>query len=329
MKKQTVSMLVGLIVFPISAAVLVIRYNIVMKRSYVVLMIIALSVCSSILAFYDGDFIVYYTAGAALRFGLNPYLIYRFNSPIVVAALFAPLTFIPYTLAFRLSMFFSTAVILIVFWRASQDNWFLFLVACLMPMFLFNFFYYNIDWMAFFAMLLLPVYPIPAFLLAMTKPQTGLVLVLLVSLNMFRKRRYSWLTALVMFQAFNYGLSFAAGMRWDYLLDRPGNWSLFPLSIIIGLPLAIYSLKHYSPEAGLAAATLLSPYVGPQSWIAVVPFILSALHQAMMITKPLPPRPPSPPVTPPPPPPPPHPKEPPPPLPPLPLAPLEPPPDPL
>jgi hypothetical protein len=50
------------------------------------------------------------------------------------------------------------------------------------------------------------------------------------------------------------------------LISAPHNTSLWPGSLLIGLPLLVYALRNRKQGFALMATPLLSPYIAPQSW---------------------------------------------------------------
>lgn len=235
------------------------------------LVILALSFCAAALAFLNNDFRVYRDAAMLLTRGiLSPYAIYNFNNPIIVLAYYIPFVYLPVDVGFRVTVFVAMALYLTTIWQACH-NWPAFALALISPLLLWNTFYVNLDWMVFGAVLLLPRYPAASFVLALVKPQIGIVVAALALLELLQRRGYKAIAALMVFEAAIFILSLSQGMQWGFMIARPGNWSLFPWGLLLGLPLALYALLRRDRFAGLAAAPLMSPYVGTQSWIAVLP----------------------------------------------------------
>lgn len=253
-----------------------IRYPLYLTRPIYrpALVILALALCAAALAFNDYDFHNLYAAGLAARTGANPYNVTEFISPLSVLIYFTPVSLLPYALAFRLTAFISAAAYILVFYRAARGSLLVTFLIGVSPLLLYNVFAINIDWMPLLAAM---VNPVAGFFFALTKPQTGSVLA--VILWWIVLRRYGWQVAalLIIAQAAIFAASIllysgaATGAFLKSSINHPGNLSLFPWGLLLGLPLAWYALRRRDRFAGLAAAPLLSPYVGPQSWIAVLP----------------------------------------------------------
>jgi hypothetical protein len=239
------------------------------KRLPLVILVVIVSGSAALLAFSNADFNVYYDAALALRAGRNPYTdVPHFNSPVSVLLYFIPVSFLPAMFAFRLTVFLSVMTYCVVIFRLSGRRLGNTCVALLSSLFLYNAFYNNVDWLAMLGSI---VRPELGFWLAMTKPQIGIVVAAQAALAIGAKFSW-WVTLLfILAQAGIYAISFGMGMAWSEMMGRWGNFSLFPLSLIVGIPLAVAALTKRKPGYGLAAGPLLSPYVGPQSWIATLP----------------------------------------------------------
>lgn len=238
------------------------------KADYAV--IFSLAFCAAALAFRADDFRVYRDAAMLVTRGYSPYMIYNFNNPIIALVYYLPFVYLPVDIGFRVTMFVAMALYLSVIWQACHSP-IAFVLVLISPLMLWDTFYVNLDWMVFGAVLLLPRCPVPAFVLALVKPQIGIVVAVLALLELWKGRRYKTIAALMVFEVAIFAVSLSMGMQWGFMIARSGNWSLFPWSLLLGLPLAWYALRRRDRFAGLAAAPLCSPYVGPQSWIAVLP----------------------------------------------------------
>lgn len=230
---------------------------------------------AALLAFQSNDFFLFRGAALLMTRGYSPYMYAGFFSPIVVLTYYLPFVYLPIEVGFRVTVFVGMLVYLTAIWRACH-NWPAFLLAIISPLLLFNAFYANLDWMVFLGVLLLPIAPAASCMLALTKPQIGIIVAALALLELWQGRRYKTIAAAVIFEAAVFGTSIALGMKWNTPIANPWNVSMFPWGLLVGVPLAWYALRHRDRFAGLAAAPLLSPYVGPQSWIAVLP--LAARH---------------------------------------------------
>lgn len=227
---------------------------------------------AAMLVFQGNDISLYLNAARDVLRGASPYHVPQFVNPLSVSVLFAPLSPLPDALVLRLVALVSVTIYALVILRTAR-LWWIGLLLMLTPIFLYNVFYSNLDWLVFAALL---VSPVPAFLLAMVKPQIGLG-VALIALLMVWQRNKPLALLLVALEACIFAVSFAAGMRWSDPVSHYGNFSVFPFGVVIGLPLLVLSLKRRDAVMALSAMPFLSPYVGPQSWIAVLPLMSRAL----------------------------------------------------
>jgi hypothetical protein len=249
------------------------------KKILLTLLVIAVSGCAAALAFSSADFDVYYDAALSLRAGRNPYEdVTNFNSPLSVLLYFLPMSFLPRPLAFRLTIFLSVAVYCAAIYKMSGRNLINTLIALLSPLFLYHVFYNNVDWLPMLGAIVRPEW---AFWLAMTKPQIGIIIAAVACLTIRERQGWRRVAVLVAAQAAIYAVSFSMGMAWGWMLNRWGNFSVFPFGLVAGIPLAGAALIKRKSNCGLAAAPLMSPYVGPQSWIAVLP-VLAERRWAIM-----------------------------------------------
>lgn len=249
------------------------------------LAVVLVSLVAAALAFGLHDFDVLYTAGTVARQGGNPYSVPMFVSPLSVLVYFIPISFLPEMLAFRLTIFISTMAYCLVLYRSSRGSLFTVLLALTTPLLLYNLFATNVDWMVVLASAL---NPLAGFWLAMLKPQIGGVLGVILLVAIFR--RYGWRIAALFcaIQAAVYLASFALeqsasslGNALSWTIYHGGNLSLFPWGPLLGLPFAFYAVRHSDRLAALASGPLVSPYVGPQSWVAILPWL--AKHRWLLV----------------------------------------------
>ena len=241
------------------------------KKLLLAVLAVIVSGCAALLAFQDNDFWVFYNAGLAARSGISPYTVHGFYNPISTLLYFGPISWLPEPTAFRLTIFISTLIYCAAFYRFSQRKVINVVLGLLSPLFLYNVFYTNVEWMSVLAAM---VNPLAGFLLAMTKPQVGGVLAAVLLIVIFK--RYGLKIALFMgiVQALILVGSFALGLSWGIAVPVWGNYSLFPWGLLLGIPLAIFALCKRDYAAALAASPFFSPYVAIQSWVAILPIIL-------------------------------------------------------
>jgi hypothetical protein len=142
------------------------------------------------------------------------------------------------------------------------------LLILISPIFLYSIYFVNLDWLVIAALL---VSPVPAFFLALLKPQIGLGIALLAWLRVWQTNK-PLAVLLIAIEVMIYGASYALGMRWEFALAN-FNRSVFPFGVIIGLPLIVIGLRQRDAVIALAAMPFLSPYVGAQSWVAALPLL--------------------------------------------------------
>lgn len=196
----------------------------------------------------------------------SPYHVPQAINPLSVALIFAPLSSLPDITVLRIISFISVTIYAYAIFR--EKHWATALLFVVSPLFLYNIYYANLDWTAVLSLL---VSPIPAFFLALIKPQVGWGVAVIAILSVW-KRNKKLAIFLIAIEGGIYLASFAWGMRWEYALTN-SNYSIFPYGCIIGIPLMSYALYKKNTIVALGAAPFLSPYVGPQSWIVILPML--------------------------------------------------------
>ena len=226
------------------------------------------------LVFQGNDVRVLTSAARALLNGTSLYHVDQFVSPFPAALLFIPFSPLPDALALRAVAFISVTLYVYVIQREARHWWIAVVLMCT-PIFLYDLYAANVDWAVFAALLVPPPF---AFLLAMVKPQIGLGVALIALLAVWHKNKPLAIGLLVL-EAGIFAVSFAAGMDWTKQLHGFRNFSAFPFGVVLGLPLIVLSLKRRDSVMALAAMPFLSPYVGPQSWIAVLPLLARVIQR--------------------------------------------------
>jgi hypothetical protein len=108
-------------------------------------------------------------------------------------------------------------------------------------------------------------------LLALSKPQLGCVLAIILLLTMPRRRAVVSIMALVA----GLELSYLAGMRApDLETVRMWNVAPWPWGLLAGIPLVLWSFAKRDRELALGSALLVSPYWQHPSFIAAWPTTL-------------------------------------------------------
>lgn len=196
--------------------------------------------------------------------GVNPYHVDNLINPIIVPLLFVPFAPLPDALVARLLACASGVIAVTILRREARHRWVIFALL-ISPIFLYSIFFVNLDWLVALALL---VSPVPAFFLAMLKPQIGIAVAGLALLRMSKPLAVLCLTVEVLI----YAASYALGMRWS-IVYAGNNFSLFPYGLIVGLPLMLIALRRRDAVIAFAAMPFCAPYVGLQSWIAVLPLL--------------------------------------------------------
>jgi hypothetical protein len=70
-----------------------------------------------------------------------------------------------------------------------------------------------------------------------------------------------------------YALSFRMGLHSQAAIDQYWNRAVFPMMLPLGLLAAYLAVSNRDRALSLTAAPLLSPYVGYQSWLAILPLL--------------------------------------------------------
>jgi hypothetical protein len=232
---------------------------------------VIISGCAALLAFQDNDFLTFYNAGLAARLGMNPYTGHGPFFPASALFYFSVISLLPEPIAFRVTIFISTLVYCAVLYQFSGHNLINTAIGLASPILLYNVFYTNIEWIVFLATI---VNPLIGFLLAMTKPQIGGVLAVVLLIVIYRRYGFKVAVGMCIVQLLILLGSFAWGLTWGIAVPVWGNFNLFPWGLLLGIPLAGFAIFKCDYAAALAASPLLSPYVTPQSWVAVLPLLV-------------------------------------------------------
>lgn len=223
-------------------------------------------------------------AAEALLAGENPYkadfgeiggTTLRVYNPPWAFAIVAPLTLLPFSLSNAVMFWGAFITYTYVTYRLSGgDKWVtgFFLTT---PMILIALGSGNVEWLVYLSLILPP--PI-AMLFLSIKPQVGIVMMVVLSLQAYRGGGWRGLIPLWLPLLLATLLSIAAyGAWWEWALKSPDldwNASLFPLLV----PVGIYWIwlaclpeqdSHTRWRFGLAASPLFSPYLTFHTWSIV------------------------------------------------------------
>ncbi len=250
-------------------------YNLSIRADPLLFALIGAALALSLTSLDLGDFGFFYYAGRAMSSGASPYSITGFFSPLHLLLYAAPLSTLPYALAYRLNAFISALTLLLIFYRLAHGRLSFLLLMCAAPWLIFVTWYGQVEWLV---MLGLFVNPIAGVFLLMLKPQIGWLAALLLLARMPRRQAALCLAGLALI----FSASFIAGMRWGYALNGGWNTAAFPLTAIIALPIVLYAIRYHRLDMALSVAPALAPYVGPQSWIVLIAW-LSRYRWALII----------------------------------------------
>jgi hypothetical protein len=110
-------------------------------------------------------------------------------------------------------------------------------------------------------------------LLLIAKPQIGVWVIIYYFYMHLRTRQWKKLFFLFASLVACYALSYLLYGPWMSqnnlfaAISYPHNSSLWPVSIMFGLPLLVAGLREQNIRYVMMATPLLSPYVGPHSWL--------------------------------------------------------------
>ncbi len=220
-----------------------------------------------------GDWAYFWQAGRAVIDGQNPYAtVSGFYSPVHTLIYFVPLSLLSFSLSAKLNAIINAAVIVIACWKFSGGSLRLVALALIFPWPLLVVTNGNIEWTALLAALINPVLGV---FLALAKPNISVVLLVLLLWTLWRKDKrigiIMGLTATTIM-----ALTFALGANWSSLANQRVSWnfSLWPVGLLICLPLLISVVKNRRRDHALAASLFVTPYANPYASIIVLPLIV-------------------------------------------------------
>lgn len=207
-----------------------------------------------------GDFGIFYAAGQAVRSGVNPYSVAGYYNPIHVALIAAPLSIVPFDVAFYINAGVMFGIYALAMHRIAPAR-FIWLVAMFAPWGLLIAYYGNLD-----ALVLLGVTlpaPIGVWLL-LAKPQIGLF-----AAGLILWKRRDWRLAAAV--GATLVVSLALGMLHTTPMGERWNASVWPWGLVVGVPLLVYAWRKRDEVVALGAACFVSPYMSILSWCAALP----------------------------------------------------------
>jgi hypothetical protein len=220
------------------------------------------------------DWDVFREACLALLSGNNPYLVgvgeMRFYNPVWTLVPILPFSFLPPLTGLFLNALISIAVLMAVTRKLEMSIWEFFWVV-ISPMHLQSMLYGNIEWVPLLGIL----FPAPlAMVFFTTKPQATFGLILLTLLTQWRKESWKGLFLALAPTVVLFAVSL---WLWGFPpvpgIHNPGLRSLFPYSLIVGLPALLLSLKRSDVRLAAFVGPFVSPYVTFHGYLpALFPF---------------------------------------------------------
>jgi hypothetical protein len=220
------------------------------------------------------DWEVFRTACLALLSGHNPYSAGQgqmlfFNPPWTLVPLL-PFALLPPLLGLAANALASIASILWVSRRLHLTVWEFFFVA-VSPMHLQSMLYGNIEWIPLLGLLCPP--PL-ALLFYLTKPHATAGLIILLLVGQWKTSQWHGLLTTILPAAI---LSVISVLLWGFPPlpgpNNPGQHSLFPFSLLLGIPALYVAIKREDKRWGAFVGPFVSPYVTFHGYLpALFPF---------------------------------------------------------
>lgn len=208
------------------------------------------------------DWEVYRLAVRALLSGGNPYLVgageMRFFNPPWTLIPILPLTIFPHGIGMILNGVASLISFMLVARHLKMGIWGFFLLA-ISPMHIEALMYGNIEWLPMLGLLAPP--PL-ALLIFTTKPQATIGLILLLLWQVWVKDKHKGILLTVAPTAV-----FLIITLWLWGVPpmpgsaNPGQHSLFPYSLLLGIPALIWAIKKQDQKVAAFSGPFISPYV--------------------------------------------------------------------
>lgn len=189
--------------------------------------------------------------------GASPYTGCFYN-PIYVALIAAPLSLVPFDIAYRANAALMFGLYIVALTRLFKRRvlW----LALLAPFGLLIAYYGNLDALVMLGVTL-PA-PVGVWLL-LTKPQIGLFA---ATVMLWKYRNWYMIGAVVAVM----GVSLAMGMIHGGI-SQSWSISLWPWGVVIGMPMLYAALGMRDELLALGAAVFVSPYISALSWCAALP----------------------------------------------------------
>jgi hypothetical protein len=212
--------------------------------------------------------ISYRPAALALISGASPYAGRPFfNAPWILIPLI-PFALMPYRVGVAALFVANLALFLYISWRMAAKPVAVTAFICSLPVVI-ALLFGQVDSLILLGLFL----PRPlGLVLLLAKPQIGAVIALFWAVEIWRESGWKQVIKTFAPVAGLFLISFLIYGLWP-LTSNPGslistdhNTSLWPGSLMIGLPLIVYALRSRREDFARMAAPFFSPYVSPQSW---------------------------------------------------------------
>jgi len=220
------------------------------------------------------DWDVFREATLALLSGQNPYLVgageMRFYNPPWALIPLIPLAVLPPMVGLLANAVVSVAVVLVVSRHLKLSLWEFFFVA-ISPMLIQSMLYGNTEWVPMLGLL----FPAPvAMLFFATKPQAALGWILLFLLRSWKTDRWTGVGITI---APTILLGIVSLILWGLPPipgpENPGQHSLFPVSLFLGIPVLIWALRSDDDRLAGFVGPFTAPYVTFHGYVhALFPF---------------------------------------------------------
>lgn len=248
------------------------------KREYITLAIIFIigAAVSPFVGLFDFE-VFFHPALVELAHGRNPYTIEGVYTPPWGLLVLAPLGWLPYPIAAAVFFGLMLAGVMAVPIALRLPMWGTLVYVLSLPV-LMLLWYGNIDWMVVGGLALPP----PLNILALTlKPQVGIGLLVYVLIT--DRRGPLYLAGLFALGALSL-LAFGDWMTpWllapAHHLATGMNVSLFPYSLLVGIPILALALRYRRPAWALAAGPLLAPYALMYSYTGIILVIVDTINR--------------------------------------------------
>lgn len=207
-------------------------------------------------------------AAIALLSGQNPYLVGSgellfFNPPWALIAVI-PFVTLPLITGLLINAVISVIVLLFVARHLKLSLWEFFFIA-ISPMMLQSMIFGNIEWMPMLGLL----FPAPlAMLFFVTKPQAALGWIILFLVRGWKIGRWKRVTVILVPTILVTAVSLTLwGLPPIPGTENPGQYSFFPISLLLGIPALIWALKNDDERIAGFVGPFMAPYVSFHGYI--------------------------------------------------------------